>query len=51
MKIFHFVPEDAKAVNRAINNGIPLVLDSPSAKVAKSVTKLAASVNGRHKAH
>ncbi len=51
MKIFHYVPEDPKTVNRANNNGVPLVLESPSAKVAKSLAKLAASVNGRHKAH
>ena len=47
-KIFHLVPEDAKSVNRANNNGVPVVLDAPSAKVSRSVAKLAASVNGRH---
>jgi pilus assembly protein CpaE len=49
LKIFHYVPEDPKAVNRANNNGVPVVIESPSARVAKSLTKLAASVNGRHK--
>jgi pilus assembly protein CpaE len=48
LKIFHFVPEDAKTVNRANNNGVPVVIESPSARVAKSVVKLAASVNGKH---
>lgn len=51
LKVFHYVPDDPKAVNRANNNGVPVVIESPSARVAKSVTKLAASVNGRHTAH
>ena len=49
VKIFHYVPEDCKAVNRANNNGVPVVLESPSAYVSRSVTKLAVSINGRHK--
>jgi pilus assembly protein CpaE len=49
-KIFHLVPEDAKTVNRANNNGVPVVLDAPSANVSRSVAKLAASVNGRRHA-
>ncbi len=48
-KIAHYVPEDAKAVNRANNHGIPVVIDAPTAKVSKSLAQLAASVNGRHK--
>jgi pilus assembly protein CpaE len=48
VKIAHYVPEDAKTVNRANNNGVPVVLDSPSAKVARSLMNLAASVNGLH---
>ena len=51
MKIFHFVPEDAKTVNRAINNGVPVVLDYPTAKVSKSLSKLAFSVNGKNSQH
>lgn len=47
MKIFHYVPEDSRTVNWANNNGIPVVLDSPSAKVSRSLAKLAHSVNGR----
>jgi pilus assembly protein CpaE len=47
VKIAHFIPEDAKTVNRANNSGIPVVLESPSAKVSKCVSRLAASVNGR----
>jgi pilus assembly protein CpaE len=47
-KIFHFVPDDARTVNGANNNGAPVILESPSAKVSRSLAKLAASVNGRH---
>jgi len=47
MKIFHYVPDDPKSINRANNNGVPVVTESPSTRVAKSVTKLAISVNGR----
>lgn len=43
-----YVPEDSKTVNRANNNGIPVVTESPSARVSKSLTNLAVSVNGRH---
>jgi pilus assembly protein CpaE len=49
VKIAHYVPDDPKTINRANNNGIPAVLDSPSAKVSKSVMQLATSVNGRTK--
>lgn len=49
MKIFHYVPDDPKSINRANNNGVPVVIESPSTRVAKSVTKLAISVNGRQK--
>jgi pilus assembly protein CpaE len=51
VKIFHYVPEEPKTINRANNNGVPAVLESPSARVCRSLAKLAASVNGRHKAH
>jgi pilus assembly protein CpaE len=51
VKIAHFVPDEPKTVNRANNNGVPLVLEAPSARVSKSVLKLAASVNGQHNAH
>ena len=46
VKIFHFVPEEAKTVNRANNNGVPVVLESPTAWVLRSVRDLAMSVNG-----
>lgn len=47
VKIEHFVPDDPKSVNRANNNGVPVVRESPSARVSRSLTQLAASVNGR----
>src|SRR5262249_55744405 len=48
VKIAHFIPDDPKTVNRANNNGVPVVLESPSAKVSKLVTRLALSLNGQH---
>lgn len=51
VKIFHFVPEDAKTVNLANNNGVPAVIDFPSCKFAKSIMQLATSVNGRAPKH
>jgi pilus assembly protein CpaE len=47
MKIFHYVPEDAKTVNLSNNNGVPAVIDYPSAKFGKSLIQLAGSVNGK----
>jgi pilus assembly protein CpaE len=49
MKIFHYVPDDPKTVNRANNSGVPLVIESPWAKVSRSLSTLAHSINGRHK--
>jgi pilus assembly protein CpaE len=48
LKIAHYIPDDPRTVNRANNDGVPVVLESPSAKVSKSLMKLAASVNGKH---
>src|SRR5262249_55035913 len=48
LKIAHYLPDDPKTVNRANNNGVPVVLESPSAKIARGLSRLAASVNGRH---
>jgi pilus assembly protein CpaE len=47
MKIFHWVPDDPRAINRANNNGVPVVLETPRAGVSRSLAKLAAGVNGR----
>jgi pilus assembly protein CpaE len=49
VKIAHYVPDDAKAVNRSNNNGVPVVLEAPSSRVSKSIARLAFSVNGQHK--
>jgi pilus assembly protein CpaE len=49
LKITHYIPDDPKTINRANNNGIPVVLESPSAKVSRCVTQLAQSLNGKHK--
>jgi pilus assembly protein CpaE len=51
LKLTHYIPDDPRTVNRANNNGVPLVVESPSARISRSVVKLAASVNGMHKGH
>jgi pilus assembly protein CpaE len=51
MKIFHYVPDDPKAINRANNNGVPVVLEAPRSGVSRSLTKLAEGVNGRPRDH
>jgi MinD-like ATPase involved in chromosome partitioning or flagellar assembly len=38
------VPDEAKTVNRANNNGVPVLLQSPSAKVSRRIAELAAHV-------
>jgi pilus assembly protein CpaE len=49
LKISHYIPDDPRSINRANNDGVPVVIESPSSKVARSVMKLATSVNGKHK--
>jgi pilus assembly protein CpaE len=49
MKIAHYVPDDARSVNRSNNNGVPVVLEAPRARVSRSLAKLAVSVNGHFK--
>lgn len=44
IKIAKCVPDDPKTVNRANNDGIPVVLQSPSAKVSRSLIELANSL-------
>lgn len=41
MKVEFLIPEDAKAINRANNQGTPAVLSAPSAKVSKAMIQLA----------
>ncbi len=49
-KIADFIPDDPKSVNRANNNGIPVVLQSPSAKVSRSIAGLAAQIAAKRAA-
>jgi pilus assembly protein CpaE len=44
IKIKHYLPDDPKTVNRANNNGIPVVLESPSAKVSRGLNQLMTAV-------
>jgi pilus assembly protein CpaE len=44
MKIVTYIPEDAKSVNRANNQGIPVILSAPTAKVSRSILQLARDV-------
>jgi pilus assembly protein CpaE len=50
-KVFHYVPDDPKSVNRANNNGVPVVLEAPRSAVSRSVAKLAHGLNGRANGH
>src|SRR5581483_325621 len=47
VKILHYIPDEPKTVNRANNNGVPVVLESQSAKVSRSLIQLASSINGK----
>jgi pilus assembly protein CpaE len=47
-KIAHAIPDDPKAVNRANNNGVPVVQHAPSSKVARSIVALAAGLQDPH---
>lgn len=47
LKIFHYVPDEPKTVNRANNSGVPAVLEAPRASICKSLARLATSVNGK----
>jgi pilus assembly protein CpaE len=41
------LPDDPATMNQAINNGRPVVLNAPRAKVARKLTDLSISLNGR----
>lgn len=45
LPIFHYLPDDAKAVNRANNNGVPAVLEAPRASFSKGILELARSLS------
>jgi pilus assembly protein CpaE len=44
MKIAHAVPEDPKAVARANDNGIPVVIEEPNSRAGRSLIQLAKSL-------
>ena len=44
MKVFHCVPNDPANVNSSINKGVPLVLEHPRSKAARSYRNLADSI-------
>lgn len=46
MTVAHWIPDDPKSVNRANNKGVPVVLERPRAKVSRSLTTVAMSLNG-----
>jgi pilus assembly protein CpaE len=43
-KVFHTIPDDPRTVNRANNYGVPVVLDAPSSRFAKGLSKLAQGI-------
>jgi len=43
--IGQYLPDDAKEVNRAHNNGVPVLLQSPSAKFSRAISDLAARIS------
>ena len=45
--IYHYVPDDSRSVNRANNNGVPVVIEAPRSRVSKSITKLAQGLAAR----
>lgn len=45
------IPDDARTVNRAINIGVPVVLDSPKATVSRSIIDMVKSLNGQPPEH
>jgi pilus assembly protein CpaE len=44
IKVAHYVPDDAKTVNRANNSGMPMLLQSPSSKVSRAIAEIASSL-------
>ena len=45
-KITHFIPNDASSINRANNDGVPLVTTSTWSTVSRSIYSMATSLNG-----
>ncbi len=44
IKLSNSIPDDPKTVNRANNNGVPVVIEAPSAKVSRVLLELAANL-------
>jgi len=44
VKFSNSIPDDPKTVNRANNNGVPVVIETPSAKVSRALLELAANL-------
>jgi pilus assembly protein CpaE len=40
MKITHFIPDDPKAQNHALNSGVPAVIDNPRSRLSKAIKQL-----------
>jgi pilus assembly protein CpaE len=49
LKVFSYIPDEPMTINKANNNGVPVVLDAPKSKVASSLLNLASSLNGAKK--
>jgi pilus assembly protein CpaE len=47
IKIFEYIPDDPWTVNRANNNGEPLVVGAPTSRIARSIVHLAKSIEGK----
>ncbi len=43
-KVAHFIPDDPKTIHGANNTGVPVVLKTPSSKVAQSIAAVAAAL-------
>lgn len=44
VKISQSLPEDQKLVNKAINNGVPVVMQAASARISRAIVELATSL-------
>jgi pilus assembly protein CpaE len=47
LAINHYIPDDPRSVNQSGNDGLPVVLASPRARVSRSLIDLATSLNGK----
>jgi len=49
VQIAHYIPDDPKTINLAVNTGIPAVLRSPSAKVSQALGQMARQILERRR--